>query len=414
MRAGSAKRELLFSEGFFPAEGFNIVLTPLYVRVMLVQADIKIALLSIEMTSLPADEITALKDIVLHETKADTCWICVTHTFSAPHIMPDFVLRTEDDRKRKRDLQAALHSAARLASADAASSMVNAKVSIGSDECSVCINRDIETVDGWWVGNSGTGATNKTLTAIHITDELNQTIAVLIHYAVQSSVLDGSIISTGGKAVSGDLAGNMAAKLEAKLGGTVLFLLGAAGDQAPIGKGKSCKVDQAGKLMEYDLQDDGIEICNALSDQMVTSATNAIQTARPAVSYEIFSQSSTVTVPAKEMKPLHELSPTRIPPYIPAGELETPIYLMGLGDITLVGVQPELNCLTAKEITDFCPNALVVTMVNGGAKYMADKDSYQRITYEAMNSPFGKGAADLLTGKVKEMLASRPQSNPNQ
>ncbi|NLO83916.1 MAG: hypothetical protein GX096_00585 [Clostridiales bacterium] len=408
MRASSAKSELIFSEGFFPTEGFNVLLTPLYVRVVLIQADIKIVLVSIEMTSLPADEIAALKDIVLRETNADTCWICVTHTFSAPHVMPDFVLRTDDDKKHKRDLQAALYNATRLASADAASSMVNAKMSIGSDECSVCINRDIETVDGWWVGNSGTGATNKTLTAIHIIDDANQTIAVLVHYAVQSSVLDGSMMSTGGKAVSSDLAGTMAAKLEAQIGGTVLFLVGAAGDQAPIGKAKSCKFDQARKLMEYDLQDDGIEICNTLSDQMVIAATCAIQSAKPVASNEVFVQDAAVIVPAKEMKPLHELYPTRIPPYISKGTMETPIFLMGLGDITLVGVQPELNCLTAKEVTDAHPTALIVTMVNGGAKYMADKDSYQRITYEAMNSPFGKGAAEILASKVKEMLASRP------
>jgi hypothetical protein len=37
---------------------------------------------------------------------------------------------------------------------------------------------------------------------------------------------------------------------------------------------------------------------------------------------------------------------------------------------------------------------LVMTMVNGASKYMADKESYDNMTYESMNSPFGKGSAD--------------------
>jgi hypothetical protein len=35
---------------------------------------------------------------------------------------------------------------------------------------------------------------------------------------------------------------------------------------------------------------------------------------------------------------------------------------------------------------------------------MPDRSAYDRITYEAMNSPFGRGAAELLTEKVVELL----------
>ena len=47
----------------------------------------------------------------------------------------------------------------------------------------------------------------------------------------------------------------------------------------------------------------------------------------------------------------------------------------------------------------------VVTLWNGGAKYMADAASYDRITYEAQNSPFMKGAAELLVKCAGELLA---------
>ena len=47
---------------------------------------------------------------------------------------------------------------------------------------------------------------------------------------------------------------------------------------------------------------------------------------------------------------------------------------------------------------------MVMTMVNGGAKYMADSSAYERFTYEAMNSPFARGSAELLCEKAVELL----------
>ena len=37
-------------------------------------------------------------------------------------------------------------------------------------------------------------------------------------------------------------------------------------------------------------------------------------------------------------------------------------------------------------------------------KYMAEKASYDRFTYEAMNSPFGKGAAEILIEESLKLL----------
>ena len=67
-------------------------------------------------------------------------------------------------------------------------------------------------------------------------------------------------------------------------------------------------------------------------------------------------------------------------------------------------MKPELNCVTAQAICGGDPHVRVVTLWNGGAKYMADADSYDRITYESQNSPFGRGAAELLTQVARELL----------
>jgi hypothetical protein len=43
-------------------------------------------------------------------------------------------------------------------------------------------------------------------------------------------------------------------------------------------------------------------------------------------------------------------------------------------------------------------------MVNGAQKYMADNESYLHMTYEAMNSSFGMGAAEYLRTQVCKAL----------
>ena len=59
-----------------------------------------------------------------------------------------------------------------------------------------------------------------------------------------------------------------------------------------------------------------------------------------------------------------------------------------------VGVKPELNCVTAAEIEkqSAYEDTLVVQMVNGAQKYMADEQSFARKTYESMNSFFGRAS----------------------
>ena len=113
----------------------------------------------------------------------------------------------------------------------------------------------------------------------------------------------------------------------------------------------------------------------------------------------------TVTVPAKEIeRDLHRLHPTRIPPYVPCGESGQSVTLLAIGDVRLIGVKPELCCVTARQIGAGDPLVRVVTLWNGGAKYMADAASCDRITYESQNSPFMKGAAELLAACAREML----------
>lgn len=410
MKIGAGKQEINFPDKFFPTEGFSRVADPLYVRAAILCDTVEIAIVSLELTSMPAEEITELKRIFSEETdiREENCWICVTHTFSAPHILPDAVLSTAEMCQKKEILKEILHMAVRKVAIQAKTQLTEVQLKVGTSQCFVNVNRDFETPDGWWVSNCGTGFSDKTLSVISAEDASSKPKVLFVHYGVQSSVLDGSVLLEGGKVVSGDLAGVMCAELEKEYPeATVIFLLGAAGDQAPICKAKTLTLTEEGKLMEEDVHDEGVGLCRSLGMKMAESAKEAIAFAAIGQKGNLAVASADFLVPAKKMnRNLHELKPTRFYEYVPEGEQEITIETIKIGNIALLGVKPELNCKTAQQILERSPfeTTLIMTMVNGGAKYMADMDSYDRFTYEAMNSPFAKGAAEILCEQAVLLL----------
>ena len=404
MRAGASTKTLCFPEGFFPTEGFSRQLDALCARVLVMEDGARYALLVLEMTSIPPEEIEVLGAVLREATGAAHAFVLATHTFSAPHFMPDERLDAAGLAK-KRQLQALVAQAAREAAQEAMQRLCEVYPSVGAQECRVNSARDVQTPAGWWIGCCGEGPVDHAMTVIDLRRADSTHAAVLVHYPVQSSVLDGSQLREGGKPVSGDLAGLMAAELEAELGCPVLFLIGAAGDQAPRQKAVGFTCDAQGAMTPTDMQDDAVPLCRTLAREMAQAARAALRGAKPMRSSDIAFAQRTVTVPAKEIeRDLHRLHPTRIPPYVPCGESGQSVTLLAIGDVRLIGVKPELCCVTARQIGAGDPLVRVVTLWNGGAKYMADAASCDRITYESQNSPFMKGAAELLAACAREML----------
>lgn len=402
MKAGAATQILRFPEAFFPTEGFSVQLDDLHARVLVMEGESRHALLSLEMTSLPADVIDRLTKLLREKTGAEHCFVVATHTFSAPHFMPDFQLQDEAQRQKKQQLLALVDDAVGHAAQIAADSMVTVQPFLGMATCNVCTNRDVLTPEGWWVSCGGDGPVDPDMTVLRLTDEGGLPVAAMVHYAVQSSVLDGAQLRAGGKAVSGDLAGRMATALEKAWKIPVLFLPGAAGDQAPRHKA----VSLLGNAMTCtDLQDDAIPQLEEQALEMADAAQKAMASAKPMATAKLDFARRTITVPAKKMKGLRDLHPTKVPAYEPDGVCEHSFEMLRIGELLLIGVKPELNCLTARQITGGDPLIRVATMWNGASKYMADAASYDRVTYEAQNSPFGRGAAEMLVEAARSLIA---------
>ncbi|MFK4101541.1 hypothetical protein ACI2L1_15965 [Streptomyces sp. NPDC019531] len=414
LTAGAGKAAVDLPPSLFPVDGFTAVHDPLHARVLVLDDGAsRLALTVIDQTSIFDDQIARTQRL-LHEVcgvDPTRSLVIASHTFSAPHVLPPD--RTpERERDRNALLSAATDDAVRRAATEAAATLRPARTGFGRAPCRVNVCRDVATAHGWWLGADDAGPTDPDVGVTRLDGPDGRPIAVLVNHAVQSSVMNGSVTRAGGREVTADLAGAAAQRIERHYGdGTVaLFLVGAAGDQAPFLSTVRTTVDEHGEVRQSDLHEDGYALMDLLGERLATAATRVADTIRTTVpTAPLLVLHDTVRVPA-QVPPagLHALRPTTRYDFTPAGTTEAPVVIARIGDTVFVGTQAELNAgtgLALKAASPF-PDTCVVTMVNGAAKYMADAGSYDRITYESMNSRYGKGAAEAVAERITEMLRS--------
>lgn len=410
LRAGAGRSEISMPVEMFPFDSYTSVYDALNVRVLLLESNISVAFVSFELITPPEDD--SLKELVSSITGIPTenIWFCASHTFSAPHLFPDGYLKDEDDRCKLGVFKEKVKSALIEATKSAYTGMTEAILGCEFGSCGVNVNRDVYTEEGWWLGINETGPSDKTLTVLRVDTLDSRTIGFLISFPVQSSVMNDSVMADGGRMVSGDLAGVASHYLEDEYKGAVaLFCVGAAGDQAPLFKAKYNYINRYGKLCERDIHERGFVLVEELGRRLGENAVLVAEKTKCRDFTEaIHTRKSVVKCPGKKMvSDLRLLSPSKEFNFVSEGEREVPVEIMLVGDLALVGVRPELCCVTSQQIKRGSPfeKTVVLTTVNGGEKYMADESSYDRITYEAMNSPFGRGSAEILRDEALKLLA---------
>lgn len=408
MRIGIGRSVMEFPHDFFPTEGFVLQAHPLHVRVFFVDEKNPYALVSIEMTSLADEECERLRKetAILLGIEESRVWISVSHTFSAPHILPDFVLKTEEEKEHRTLLRRTLSDAVRSAVWQARQEAAESTLSLHQGESQTFASRDIELPEGWWIGCGGKGPSDHTLTVLEVRQN-EKVKGLILHLNTQSSVLDGTGAAEG-KCVSGDYVGVACMELEKRYpGAAVMFMIGAAGDQAPIQRGKGYAPDGQGGYAEIDLHEESVAVAEKLGQQLTDEVMAALRTDGMKLTGEVKTASRSFNAPAKKMnRNLRELKPAHTCVWELDGDKEQTIELFALGDLAILGVKPELTYPTLKQIqaTSPYPVTLVSTLINGGAKYMADQSAYDRCMYEAVNSPFAPGAAEMLVKEAAALL----------
>jgi hypothetical protein len=388
MLAGAGKTPVDL-EGVLPFDGFDVVRDPLHMRALVVQNPdgSRACLLSVDATSMRDD--AALREAAATAVGCDSksVWVAVTHTFSVPHVRTPEHLASDAERDCNVLLAKRLAAAAHDACVAAMEDLVPVQVETAHGRCSVNANRDVETPDGWWLGVDPNGFSDRSVRVMRLVslDHVRRTVATLYTVDVQSSMMQGVRDAQGRMLVSADLAGEASRLLEERLGGVAIFLVGAAGDQTPRVKG-------AGALPE-------------LGRILATEVEAALTDAERVRVERVELGRVTVSCPAQRRADFHSLAPTHSYEFVAEGTEDTLLSVARLGKLTVVGVQPEVDSAFGARLRQAYPGRLeLLTMVNGAQKYLPSAEAYDRITYEAMNSGFARGADEALASAILGLL----------
>ena len=412
-----------------PMQGFGIEHDKLHARVLLLaNGTARVALVSMDLTSMFDDEVAEVKRIVSAATRVDAAniLVCASHTFSAPHVQPagnvppNLGGGSPVEMEKGARYRVAVNEAVTSAATAAARSLRPAHAGFASGQSDVNVNRNMETAEGWWLGADASGPSDKQLSVFKLDDEGGKPIAVLLNYAVQSSVMDQAKVGEA-KAVTADLGGAAASYVEERFGGAVsIFLPGAAGDQAPILTANRYRIGPDGRAQRIDVGEKGYLLLDLLGERLGSDAlrvgagalrvgAGAVNAAAGGDRLQVVAGSVTLDALERSRGPARA---TRTHEFTVSGKTDAPFWIMRIGDIVIVGAQVELSASTGifiKQHSPF-PNTMVVTMVNGAAKYMPDAESYKRITYQALGSPYGPGSGEVFAGKIVDALVALRRS----
>lgn len=399
MKAGAARAVIDF-EDVLPFDGFDMLRHEIFARALVVEATGQRAcILSLEVTSIAPTLLADLREIIKEVTNCDGAfsWVVPTHTFSVPHVRTPGHLTDDAARDRNGRYRAALIAAARTAAEQAVAGICPITLTTAEGRCPVNVNRDVETPAGWWLGVDSEGFADHAMPVVAMRDTKGGLVAVLASADVQSSVLDRSCDSEGKRVVSGDLFGFAATALERELGGVALLLPGAAGDQGPAERAVTVTFDAAGTKRTDDAHEDGYRMLHRQGRALGDALIKAVRAAREDDANSIDASTVDVLLPAQTRADFCSLAPHRTYEFHAAGEQRTRVYLLRLGKVELVGIQPEVSSSFGAAVRAARPdNVLFATLVNGGQKYLPAPDAYEKITYEAMNSGFAVGSHERL------------------
>ena len=415
-----------FEPGCLPLDGFTGVHDPLHVRILIMESNVRMAIVSVEITSLFDETLDLMRKTVCDCTgiAPENVWITLTHSFAGPHIWPSpkpgeedttrpgHKSRTPEEIRRCAKLRDAYVSALRNAAQTARNRMCEAVVGSGKGLCKVNASRNILTPEGWWLGTDSEEFCDHSLPVLRIDSIDGTPIAVLFVYGVRSCVTTGIRDSGGNLLISSDLCGAACQALECEFGGdfTAMFLCGAAGDQDPQLKGSFDTLDRSGSLRHVDL---GLAAYCLQEAQGLRLAAEVLKVYRNIGTLsdisEIRLKSHAFTCQTKKMnRNLKSLRPQKRCDLLPEGEKELVVHAAQIGNFYLIGVQPEINGITAVSITEALSGktCAVAIMVNGCDKCMPETDNYVKCKFQSQNSPFMPGSAEKLQSIAVKLLMS--------
>lgn len=410
LRAGAGAASIRFPEQMFPTDGFCAVHDDPRVRVLLLDCGVRFAVAAVELVVVAKPFVAAIKQIVheLTDTPEENIWVHGTHVISTPHA-PGPKARgpvekrppiSEEDKLKRECFANALNDAARTAARAAMETLRPARLGVGTGSCDVNrSNRELEVQRGLRSAAAAPGPCNKTMTVLRAEDMDGRAIGFLVSYGIMSRALDNSEMAAGTRLVSSDVPGAACRAAEEKLGAPVLFCMSAAADQSP-----------AEQTCYRAAGEDGSEITVDLG---VAHGLELVERYGAEMGRDIVSIAGSTS--CADSAPALALGKAQFQWDSSSGEEQTTIALQTarLGDVALVGFSPEINCATELELKAISPFAhtLLISMLNGPAKYIPDAAAFRDNTYEARNSFAKPGVAEEFVRVAAQALAGLAAGN---
>lgn len=309
-----------------------------------------------------------------------------------------------EDPERNALFQGAVLSAAEEAAIQAVRTLQPARLLVGTAPCGINTNRDVETPSGWWIGTDPSGPSNHLLTLIRAKALDGSPIGALVSYGIKPCTLDLAGMAQKTRLVSSDVAGFACAKVQEVWSSPVLFLMSAAADQVPVKQAYRETVEPDGTVRSMDKGvEKGLSYVAELGQEMSNAIFRAAESASPLAVSSLDQEAGTLhwgTRGREKLHPRKELS------YVQDGDISLPIQVLRIGDLALVGEKPEVCAVTEETLLAASPypHTILLCMVNGGFKYMPDKNSYDRITWEAQSAGLLPGAAEAFVRLAQQLL----------
>jgi hypothetical protein len=316
-------------------------------------------------------------------------WWSVTHTHAAPEVGPPDMYKAllgrsdhDWDREYTNLFTNALIDAVRAAR----DALGPARLSFATTTANANINRRARDVDGRIsLGLNPDGPVDRQANLIRIQRPDGTPIALVVNYAMHGTVMSGQNLK-----ISGDAPGVVAAYLEEQLGGTVLYVNGAAGNIAPI---YSVYADaSSGHLSQFRvlLGDRVIAAVRGMpagTDRVVIRhAAQVVETARrPDLAWP--DELAAYATPDRE-------------------RIRLPLRFLAINDTVIWAAPVEMFCEIAMNIRERSPfkRTFYFGYTNGWFGYMPTAKGFEEGGYEPRTSPFTAQAETNVTTAVTTFL----------
>lgn len=360
-----------------------------------------------ELTSLREYAIDEIRNYIYEKTgiPKEQIWIGVSHTFNAPHVRSQQTIDKDPDIRKENEklMQVLLEGAGNCLeqiriSGD--SGDIDVDILAGSAFSFLNVNRDQDTPQGMWLGCNPDGYSDPAMPLLVIKDpDTGNILCILAALDMQPSSLQDI------DWISSDIYGKACLDLEEEYPGSVVILMpGACGDQRPgwMAKDEISDSDinnsETGRHLQEHKNRQAAELAACIKQAIETGELQKIS--NPDLKFTTLQ----IPLPAKKLPDMKSLYPRKTICYEQTGQRLLNLYLLDLSEAMVLGCPPELNSSTGHAIRNIVDknSVLLGCLINNAEKYLPDAKSYEAISYEAQNSPYGPEAEKNLLESLEE------------